>query len=102
MSFPAICRSGFQTRPYGVGIELKDNRPERSNGIRRNLQYFNFGVVTGGAGEPAVARDQRRFQQFGERDIDSVVGREIVAQIPNPGQQVYVRIALNREIGEVG
>ncbi len=58
--------------------------------------------MTGGARQPAVARDQRRIQQFGKRDIDSVVGCEIVPQIPYPGQQEHVRIAPDRQVGKIG
>ena len=58
--------------------------------------------MAGGAGQPAVARDQRRIQRFGEGDIDGVVGREIVPQVPNPGQQKHMRIAPDRQVGEIG
>lgn len=58
--------------------------------------------MAGGASETAVARDQRRIQRFGEGDIDGVAGCKIVPQIPNPGQQEYVRIAPDRQVGEIG
>ncbi len=48
-----------------------------------------------------VAGEQRRVERFGERDIDGIVGREIVPQLPDARQKEIVWIALHRKVGEI-
>ena len=51
--------------------------------------------------EPVVAREQCGTKGFGEHDVCGVVGRKVVAVLPDAGQQDEVRIAGDREIPEV-
>ena len=81
---------------------MEDDPADRSSGNRLRIRVIRFPRHAGGAGKPAVARDQRRIQRLGKGDIDGVVGREVVPQIPDSGQQDVVRIALDGHAGEVG
>jgi hypothetical protein len=57
--------------------------------------------VTGGSGESGIARDERRAERLRQRDVDGVVGREVVAKLPDARQQPIVRMALQGQIEEV-
>ena len=59
------------------------------------------GVVTRGAGQPAVSRDQRRAKFFAQRDECAVVGGHVLPQLPDPFRQRVVGVADEREIVEV-
>ena len=54
------------------------------------------------AGEAPVTSDQRNLELFRKRNIDGIVGRQIVSQIPDPEQQGVVRIPIQREVCEIG
>jgi hypothetical protein len=66
------------------------------------LYELNLGVVAGRGGEPAVAREQRRAKRLGKSNVNSVVGRQIVAQFPYARQKEIVWIPKDRKVGEVG
>ena len=52
-------------------------------GVKRSLRQLHPCAMAGGAGETAVASEERRVERFGERDIDGVIGRQIGAQFPH-------------------
>jgi hypothetical protein len=45
-----------------------------------------------GAGDTAVAGQKRRAERFGKRDIDSVIGGKIGAQLPHARQEDVMRV----------
>jgi len=57
--------------------------------------------MAGGCGQAAVARQQSGIERFGKRDIDRVVGRQIVPQIPNARQEKIMRIPQQRKVREI-
>jgi hypothetical protein len=59
-------------------------------------------MMAGGCGETPIAREQRSIESFGKGNVDGVVSREIVPQIPDSGQKEVVRISAQGEIREVG
>lgn len=48
---------------------------------------FDRCKMAGRGGETLVAREQRRAERFGKGDIDGVIGREIVPEIPHARQR---------------
>ena len=54
------------------------------------------------SGETLVARQQRSVERFGKRDVDGIIGREIVPQIPDARQKDVMRVTLQGKIGEIG
>jgi hypothetical protein len=52
--------------------------------------------------ETLIARNQRGVERFGKGDIDGIVGREIVPQIPNTRQKEIMRVSVEGKISEVG
>ena len=54
------------------------------------------------SGEPLVARKQWCVERFGKGDINGVVGREIVPQIPDTRQQEIMRVSAEGKVSEVG
>jgi len=51
--------------------------------------------------EASVARQKRRIQRLGKRDVDGIVGREIVPQVPYPRQKDAVGISPKGKVEEV-
>jgi len=49
----------------------------------------------------AVAGDERAVHGFGESHADRVIGRQIVAELPNPGQGHNIGMAVDREVRQV-
>ena len=70
--------------------------------IASSSHKFDPRMMTRGSSEALVAREQRRIERLGESDVDSIIGREIVPQLPDARQQKAVRIATQRKIGQVG
>jgi len=58
-------------------------------------------VVARRAGEALISREQRRVERFREGDVDGVICGEIVSQIPHPREKEIVRIATERQVGQV-
>ena len=52
----------------------------KTSGFRRRTESYQFDLrtVTGGHGQASVARQQRRVEYLGQRDIGSVIVRQIV------------------------
>lgn len=48
----------------------------------------------GSAREPAVACQQGRIEDFGERDVDRVVGAQVLSKFPHPIKQGLMGVAL--------
>lgn len=69
---------------------------KRQNFLRLSNK-FDPGVVTFGAGEPAVAGDERRIERFSEGDIDGIVSRHICPQFPRAGQKNVVGVPAQRK-----
>ena len=57
--------------------------------------------VSGCVSGTLVARDKRRVEHFCQSHVDSIVGAEIVPQLPNAWQEEFVRMPPQREVGEV-
>ena len=58
--------------------------------------------MAGRSGKAPITREQRRIERFGKGHIDGIVSREIVPQIPDPGQKEIVRISAQGKIHKVG
>jgi len=97
---------------YGSGIASGKNFPDVASLIRatsynlsqiaRPSHKFNPRMVTRGRGKALIAREQRRIERLGESDVDGIIGRQIVPQLPYARQQKAMRIALYRKISQVG
>ena len=55
-----------------------------------------------GGSQPPVACQQRCVERLGKRDVGSIIGRQIVPQIPDAGQKEIVRIALQGKVCQIG
>jgi hypothetical protein len=62
---------------------------------------IDLGAVSRCAGDVRVTSHERKPERFGKRDVDSVIGGEILAKLPYARQQEIVRIPYQREIEEV-
>ena len=49
------------------------------------LQEFDLRVVAGGRTNPTVAGDQRSVKKLSQSYVGSIIGGEIVAQLPDSG-----------------
>lgn len=52
-------------------------------------------------GDPGVPCEQRRAQDLRQRDVDGIVGGQVLPQAPDPGQKKVVGVALNGKISEI-
>src|SRR5947199_10857660 len=50
--------------------------------------------------DAAIARQQRRTKNLGQRHVGGVVGRQVLAEGPDPGKKDFVWIPFDREAGE--
>ncbi len=57
--------------------------------------------MSGSRGKGGIAREQWRSKGFREGDVGCVVGRDIVTQLPDSGQQQIMRITGQGEVREV-
>ena len=57
--------------------------------------------MAGGRSKPAVTRKQSSAEFFGKHDVSHIIGRQVVAELPNPGQQQEVGIASNAQVQEI-
>ena len=57
--------------------------------------------MTSRSGE-ALPGEQRRGEGFGEGDVYSIIGRQIVPQFPDPRQKQVVRIPAEGEVDQIG
>ena len=53
-------------------------------------------------GETLVARKQWSVERFGESDVDGIIGREIIPQIPDARQKEVMRVSAEGKVSEVG
>src|ERR1700730_7019331 len=53
--------------------------------------------MTGRPGEPPVAGDQRHSERLGKRNVDRIISREVVSQVPDARQQETVRMPGQRK-----
>jgi len=65
------------------------------------LYQFDPRVMAGGRGEAPVARQERCVKRLGQRDIGGIIGRQIVAQVPDARQKEIMRISPQSQIGQV-
>lgn len=49
-----------------------------------------------------VASQEGRIQCFGERDVDGIIGCQVVPELPDPRQNEVVRIAAKRQVCQIG
>ena len=54
------------------------------------------------SGETLVARKQRSVERFGKGDVDGIIGREIVPQIPYTRQKEIMGVSAEGKVSEVG
>lgn len=57
--------------------------------------------VSGGQRERSVSGNKRRGEGLGKGEVRRIVGRDVVPQLPDPGEEQVVGIAAEREVGEV-
>lgn len=58
-------------------------------------------MASGSSSQSLVTSEQGSVQGLGERNVDSVICCQIVAQLPDPRKQEIMRIPRNRKIGHV-
>ncbi len=63
----------------------------------RATHQFDSGSRPGSARQPTVAREKHSIQGLGKRDVCRIVGAEILAKLPNPIEQGFVRMSLQAE-----
>jgi len=68
---------------------------------RRSFDQFDPSAVAGCRGERTVARDDRRLESFGKRDVHRVLCADVVAQLPRATQEIYVGVTMKIEVGEI-
>ena len=54
-----------------------------------------------GRSESTVPCNQRSSQIFGQHNVGSIIGRKIVSQLPNPGEEHEMRIPSNAKIQQI-
>jgi len=57
--------------------------------------------MAGCGSEPAVTRKQSSAEFFGKHDVGRIIGRQIMTELPSPGQQQEVGIASNPQVQEI-
>jgi hypothetical protein len=67
-----------------------------------NTEQLYLCFVAGSRCEACVAGDERSSEHLGERDEGGVVGRQVVAQLPDSVVEGLVAVADERELVEVG
>jgi hypothetical protein len=65
------------------------------------LKQLDGHGVAGCRREPAVARKQSSAKFFGKRDVGRIVGRQIMTELPNPGQQNEVGIPSHSQVEQI-
>jgi hypothetical protein len=63
--------------------------------------HFNSGRVARRPGDPSVPSNERSPEDFGQGHIDSVIGGEVLAQLPSSREEEVVGIAFAREVHEI-
>ncbi len=65
------------------------------------LQKLNLGPMTWSLREATVEGQERCVEGLGQSDVDAVVGGQVVAHRPYPGEEVLVAVPHSREVREV-
>jgi hypothetical protein len=71
-----------------------------TSGSRPSHQLDSRTVCPTGS-QRGITGDERSRQRFGQRKIGGVIGRHVIAQLPDPGQEKLVGIADERKIDEI-
>ena len=72
-------------------------------GVCQGRSYqFDSCMMASRSGETLVARKQRSVERFGKGDVDGIIGREIVPQIPDTRQKKIMRVSAEGKVSEVG
>src|SRR6266568_5997235 len=87
--------------PPGLQAGWSRRRAREEEGELRPVQNLDLAARSWGASQPCVGGQQARTERFGERDIDRVVDRQIVAQLPDPRPERRVRVAPHRQQPEL-
>ena len=66
------------------------------------LDDLHLGPQSGRRGDPTVQGPERCLQQLGQGYVDGVVDREVLPQLPGPGQQHVMGVPDQRQIDEIG
>lgn len=77
-------------------------RVHRAAAALDRIYQFDPRAMAGGCGQTTVARQQRRVEHLGQRDIRCVIGRQIVSQFPKARQKEIMRVSPQRKVREVG
>jgi hypothetical protein len=111
---PAILRlfTSCGPRPTGCFTPESAKTPVsrffRIASVYRNPRSQRFALnyldpyLAGRSCERAVSRNQRGIQRFSKSQISCIISREIVAHLPDAGEQHEMGIAGERKIEEVG
>ena len=65
-------------------------------------RQFDPRTMTGCCSKMTVAREQRSVERFSKGDVNGVVGREIVPQVPDTRQKEVMRISVQGKVCQVG
>ena len=65
------------------------------------LDELDPGAVAGGGGERSIPSDERRAEDLGQDQVRCIVGRDVMAELPDPGKEQGVGVAAERQVGEV-
>jgi hypothetical protein len=99
---------GEAVEPFGPGALVT---PEPLHGLFHRLRRERYRdtsneldtrMMAGCGGEAPVPCEHRDVERFRQSDIDGVIGREMVPQIPDPWQQKMVRIPVQGKVGKIG
>jgi hypothetical protein len=80
---------------FGIAV-----RCPSAPGFWSRLHEVDPGAVPGRGSDAAVASQKPRIERLRQRDVNRVVSREVVPQLPDPRQQHVVRITVQRKIGQ--
>src|ERR1700680_3255192 len=90
-------------RPAALSGSLRPFDGPLVPGVCQGRSYqFDSCMMAGRSGETLVARKQRSVERFGKGDVDGIIGREIVPQIPDTWQKEIMRVSAEGKVSEVG
>jgi len=100
--------AGTEILPWAVSFEeairtptyYQGNAPGRKGGGLLILEDLDS-HRTWGRRERPIAGDKRSVQRLGQGKVSGIIGRHVVAQLPDAGKQNAVRVAVGRKGGEI-
>jgi hypothetical protein len=67
-----------------------------------SIDQFDPSTVSGRLGKRRVAGDDRRINRYCEGDVHSVVGADVVSQLPCAIQEIEVGMTMEIDVCEIG